>query len=91
MPRLPRRRRRIHVYPVSNLHQGCRRRALRFSAFAVFCPRRCCATLSAAAAALLEAGPNVVPFRPGGKSRMREWVQINAADLQDYRRYLPTV
>lgn len=41
------------------------------------------------AAALLEANPNVIPFQPMGKSRMREWVQINLSRSEDYRQYMP--
>jgi hypothetical protein len=41
------------------------------------------------AAALLEADQNVIPFQPMGKSRMREWVQINQDHSEDYRRYMP--
>jgi hypothetical protein len=38
---------------------------------------------------LLESDPNVIPFQPMGRRRMREWVQINVARSEDYRRYLP--
>jgi len=36
---------------------------------------------------LLETDPNVVPFQPLGKPRMREWVQINLTDSERYRQY----
>jgi hypothetical protein len=39
------------------------------------------------AAKLLEADQNVVPFRPLGKPKMREWVQINLSRSADYRQY----
>jgi len=39
------------------------------------------------AAKLLEADRNVVPFRPLGKPKMREWVQINLNRSEDYRQY----
>ena len=42
-----------------------------------------------AAAGLLRDDPHVTPFQPLGKSKMREWVQIDLADSQEYRRYLP--
>jgi hypothetical protein len=38
-------------------------------------------------AKLLETDPNVVPFRPLGKPKMREWVQINLTRSEDYRQY----
>ena len=41
------------------------------------------------AARLLETDPNVVPFMPLGRPRMREWVQINLENSEDYRRYAP--
>jgi len=37
---------------------------------------------------LLETDPNVVPFMPLGKPKMREWVQINLPRSEDYRGYL---
>ena len=40
------------------------------------------------AAHLLQTDPNVVPFQPQGKPKMREWIQINLASSQDYRHYL---
>ena len=43
---------------------------------------------AATAAGLLQDDPNVVPFAPLGRPKMRAWVQINLADSQDYRRYL---
>jgi hypothetical protein len=39
------------------------------------------------AAKLLETDQNAVPFQPMGKSRMREWVQINLSRSEDYRQY----
>jgi hypothetical protein len=39
----------------------------------------------ATARSLLETLPHVEPFRPMGKPRMREWVQINRAASGDYR------
>ena len=38
---------------------------------------------------LLEADPNVVPFQPMGRPKMREWIQINLGRSEDYREYLP--
>lgn len=40
--------------------------------------------LPAERAAALLAAPDVVPFQPYGKPRMREWVQINRAVSEDY-------
>ena len=39
------------------------------------------------AAHLLEDDPNVVPFQPLGRRRMREWIQIDLECSDDYRRY----
>jgi hypothetical protein len=39
------------------------------------------------AAKLLETDRNTVPFRPRGKPKMREWVQINPSRSEDYRQY----
>lgn len=39
------------------------------------------------AAKLLAEDPNAVPFQPMGKSKMREWVQINLSRSEDYRHY----
>jgi hypothetical protein len=39
------------------------------------------------AAALLEADPNVIPFQPLGRPKMREWVQINLDRSEDYHQY----
>jgi len=36
---------------------------------------------------LLETDQNAVPFRPLGKPKMREWVQINLSNSEDYRKY----
>jgi hypothetical protein len=41
------------------------------------------------AARLLEVDPNVVPFMPLGRPRMRAWIQINLARSEDYRQYMP--
>jgi hypothetical protein len=40
-----------------------------------------------AASELLESDPNVVPFQPMGKRKMREWIQIDLESPEDYRRY----
>ena len=39
------------------------------------------------AAKLLEADRNVVPFQPLGRTRMRQWIQINLKRSEDYKRY----
>ncbi len=39
------------------------------------------------AAKLLATDGNIVPFRPMGKPKMREWVQINLSRPEDYRQY----
>ena len=39
-------------------------------------------------AGLLAADPNVIPFQPLGKPKMREWIQINLGRSEDYRQYL---
>jgi hypothetical protein len=36
---------------------------------------------------LLEADPNVAPFQPLGRPKMREWIQINLSRSEDYRQY----
>jgi hypothetical protein len=41
------------------------------------------------AAELLETDPNVIPFQPMGRPKMREWIQINLARSEDYRQYAP--
>jgi len=41
------------------------------------------------AAKLLEADRNVIPFQPMGKSKMREWIQINLSRSEDYTQYKP--
>jgi hypothetical protein len=38
---------------------------------------------------LLAEDPNVIPFQPMGKHKMREWVQVNLNRSEDYRQYLP--
>jgi hypothetical protein len=37
---------------------------------------------------LLETDPNVIPFIPMGKPKMREWVQINLERSEGYQQYL---
>ena len=39
------------------------------------------------AAQLLASDPNATPFRPMGRPKMREWVQINLSRSEDYRQY----
>jgi hypothetical protein len=39
------------------------------------------------AAQLLASDPNTTPFRPMGRPKMREWVQINLSRSEDYRQY----
>jgi len=39
-------------------------------------------------AELLETDGNAIPFRPLGKPKMREWVQINLSRSEDYRHYV---
>ena len=39
------------------------------------------------AAKLLETDRNTVPFKPMGKPKMREWVQINLSRSEEYRQY----
>jgi hypothetical protein len=38
---------------------------------------------------LLEYDTNIVPFMPLGRPKMKEWIQINLSDAEDYRTYLP--
>ena len=38
---------------------------------------------------LLSEDENAIPFQPYGKPKMREWVQINCTDSNEYRQYLP--
>jgi hypothetical protein len=40
------------------------------------------------AAYLLKTDPNVIPFQPLGKPKMREWIQINLINSEDYRKYI---
>jgi hypothetical protein len=42
----------------------------------------------AAARKLLESDPNVTPFQPLGRPRMREWIQITLSRSDDYRQYM---
>lgn len=37
---------------------------------------------------LLDGDPNAIPFQPFGKRRMREWVQINLENSDEYGRYV---
>jgi len=37
---------------------------------------------------LLAQDEHAIPFRPMGKPKMREWVQINLVKSDDYRQYL---
>ncbi|MEE4195291.1 MAG: hypothetical protein V2J07_08850 [Anaerolineae bacterium] len=37
---------------------------------------------------LLDEDKNAIPFQPYGKPKMREWVQINCADSNEYQAYL---
>lgn len=37
---------------------------------------------------LLESNPNIIPFQPMGRRRMREWIQVNLENSEDYRDYL---
>ena len=39
------------------------------------------------ASALLTSDNNTVPFQPMGKPKMREWVQINLENAEDYKKY----
>ena len=41
------------------------------------------------AAKLLETDRNVIAFRPMGKPKMREWIQINLSRSEDYKNYKP--
>ncbi len=41
------------------------------------------------AARLLESDPNVSPFMPLGKPKMREWIQINLNRSEEYAHYMP--
>lgn len=36
---------------------------------------------------LLQNDTNVIPFQPLGKAKMREWVQINLHNPEEYKRY----
>ncbi len=37
---------------------------------------------------LLQNDANTIPFQPLGKAKMREWVQINLANSEEYRKYI---
>ena len=39
------------------------------------------------ASALLEQDKNIIPFQPMGKAKMKEWIQINLRDSEQYRNY----
>jgi hypothetical protein len=39
------------------------------------------------ASQLMETDMNAVPFQPLGRPRMKEWVQINLEQSEDYRKY----
>jgi hypothetical protein len=41
------------------------------------------------ASRLLESDQNVIPFMPLGRPKMKEWIQINLSNAEDYRKYLP--
>lgn len=36
---------------------------------------------------LIELDPNIVPFVPLGRRRMREWIEIDVQDSEEYRGY----
>lgn len=38
---------------------------------------------------LLENDLNTAPFQPLGRAKMREWVQVNLKNSEDYRHYQP--
>ena len=40
------------------------------------------------AARLLHDDPNVIPFEPYGRRKMRSWVQINLTRSEEYRQYI---
>jgi len=42
------------------------------------------------ASALLKQDRNIIPFQPLGKSRMREWIQSNLKNSEDYKAYEDT-
>ncbi len=37
---------------------------------------------------LIETDPNIIPFQPLGRPKMREWIQINLSQSEDYRSYI---
>ncbi len=39
------------------------------------------------ASRLILEDPNIIPFQPLGKSRMREWIQIDLFNSEDYLKY----
>lgn len=39
------------------------------------------------AARLIKEDPHVIPFQPYGKRKMREWIQINLEQSEDYKGY----
>ena len=36
---------------------------------------------------LLASDPRVIPFQPLGRRKMREWIQVNLKNPEDYREY----
>jgi hypothetical protein len=42
----------------------------------------------ATAKRLLESDPNIISFQPLGRGKMREWIQVNLSNSEDYRHYL---
>jgi hypothetical protein len=44
---------------------------------------------AATADRLIESDPNVVPFQPLGRRKMREWVQITVREAADLAQYQP--
>jgi hypothetical protein len=43
----------------------------------------------ASAVKLLDSDQNARPFQPMGKAPMREWIQIDLDDSDEYRKYVP--
>jgi hypothetical protein len=41
------------------------------------------------ASRLLDNDGNVIPFMPLGRPKMKEWIQVNLSNAEDYRMYLP--
>lgn len=40
---------------------------------------------------LLKSDPHAIPFQPYGKAVIREWVQINLPNAEEYRGYLSLI